>query len=70
MTAADLIAEIETFADRHGIKPATVTSAAVGNSRLHARLRGGGSCTLDIAARLRAYMAERDARENENGVQV
>ena len=56
MDTIDIIKEIEDFAREHEIAPATVTSRAVQNSRLYARLKGGGSCTLKIAARMRAYM--------------
>lgn len=56
MTTEQLISEIEAFASKKGIAPATVTSRAVGNSRLYHRLKGGKSCTLDVAERLRRYM--------------
>lgn len=52
-----LIKEIEQFADAHNIAPATVTSRAVGNSRLYSRIKSGGSCTIRIAESLREYMA-------------
>ena len=58
----DLIAHIEAFATARGIAPATVTSRAVGNSRLYARLVQGGGCSLRIAGKLMAYMAESAAR--------
>ena len=61
MTEADLIAHIESFAGRHGIAPATVTSKAVGNSRLFDLLKAGKSCTLTTAHRIMGYMAEADA---------
>lgn len=57
MTREHLISEIETFAAATGVAPATVTSRAVGNSRLYHRLKAGKSCTLDVAARLRDYMS-------------
>jgi hypothetical protein len=57
MTNEQLISEIEAFASANGIAPATVTSRAVGNSRLYSRLKGGKSCTLGVAERLRKYMA-------------
>ena len=57
MTTEQLISEIEAFASEKGISPATVTSRGVGNSRLYHRLKGGKSCTLDVAERLRKYMA-------------
>jgi hypothetical protein len=63
MTTADLIARIEAFAAKHGIAPATVTSRAVSNSRLYARMKAGGACTLTSAERLVAYMAAEDAKK-------
>lgn len=56
MTRTDLIRMIETFAQSWGIAPATVTSRAVGNSRLYQRMLDGGGCTLGIAEKLIAYM--------------
>lgn len=64
MTTADLIARIEAFAVNHGIAPATVTSRAVANSRLYARMKAGGACTLTSAERLVAYMAAEDAKKS------
>lgn len=61
MTRVDLITEIQSFAARHGIAPATVTSRGVGNSRLYARMLAGGGCNLIVAERLRSYMAITDA---------
>jgi len=61
MMTAQLILEIETFASSKGVAPATVTSRAVGNSRLYHRLKNGKSCTLDVADRLRKYMADNPA---------
>lgn len=61
MTADDLITLIETYAAARGISPATVTSRAVGNSRLYDRLKNGGSCTLEVARRLQAYIAANPA---------
>lgn len=58
MTNEHLISEIEDCARIRAIAPATVTSRAVGNSRLYARLKAGGSCTLIVAERLRAHMAD------------
>lgn len=58
MTHEHLISEIEDCARRRSIAPATVTSRAVGNSRLYARLKAGGSCTLIVAERLRTHMAD------------
>ncbi len=57
MTRDKLISRIESYAKRHGIAPATVTSRAVGNSRLYHRLKAGGGCTIDVAERIWAYTA-------------
>lgn len=57
MTREALILEIEAFAERHGIAPATVTSRAVSNSRLYRRMKEGGGCNVIVAEKLRAYMA-------------
>lgn len=62
MTRDDLIAEIEAFAARHGLAPATVTSRAVANSRLYGRMKAGGGCNVMVAERLRAFM--RSAEED------
>lgn len=56
MTRDKLISRIEAYAAERGIAPATVTSRAVGNSRLYHRLKRGGGCTLDVADRLAAFM--------------
>lgn len=55
MTRSQIIEAIEACAARRNIAPATVTSRAVGNSRLYERLRAGGDCTLDIAAKVIAF---------------
>ncbi len=64
MTDDKLISEIEAFAKVKGIRPATVTSRGVSNSRLYGRLKAGGSCTHRIANRLREYMKENQMRAN------
>lgn len=56
MAHRDLIQKIEAHAVERGIAPATVTSRAVGNSRLYDRLRRGGSCTIRVADRICAYI--------------
>ena len=56
MTRDTIIAAIDAYAAACGLSPATVTSRAVGNSRLYARLRAGGSCNLDTAERVSAFI--------------
>jgi hypothetical protein len=52
MTREQIISAIEAHAARNNIAPATVTSRIVGNSRLYARLKAGGDCTLEIAQKI------------------
>ncbi|WP_152492664.1 hypothetical protein [Roseovarius sp. THAF27] len=61
MTRVQIIKAIEAFGKRHSIAPATVTSRAVGNSRLYSRLQSGGDCTTEIAQRLLNFMERHDA---------
>lgn len=63
MTRSDLIQEIEEFAERHKLAPATVTSRAVGNSRLYRRMKAGGGCNIMIAERLRNFMRGPEAEQ-------
>ena len=57
MTNDELIAKIEAYAGSREIAAATVTSRAVGNSRLYARLKAGGGCTLTVAQRILDFIA-------------
>ncbi|WP_435170781.1 hypothetical protein [Falsirhodobacter sp. 1013] len=67
MTRHELISEIETYAARKGIAPATVTSRAVNNSRLYRRLKADHGCTLDVAGRIMAFIAADGAAPKEQG---
>ncbi len=64
MTPEILKQQIEAFAKAKNIAPATVTSRAVGNSRLFRRLENGGGCGLGTAQRLMAYMAENGSHQS------
>lgn len=57
MTHHDLILQIEAFAAQRNWAPSTVTSRAVGNSRLYSRLKEGKSCTLAVAEKVQSFMA-------------
>lgn len=57
MNRDELINAVEVCARERGIAPATVTSRAVGNSRLYERLLQGGDCTTTTAERLMKYIA-------------
>lgn len=61
MTHSELISEIERYATLQGIAPATVTSRAVGNSRLYARLKAGKGCTIKVATRLLSSIKDGEA---------
>lgn len=63
MTNQQLIKLIERFASAHGIAPATVTSRAVGNSRLYRRLKDGKSCTLNVAERIRSFVGAQEGQD-------
>lgn len=58
MTRTDLLKEIEDFAEANKLAPATVTSRAVGNSRLYHRMKAGGGCNVIVAERLRQFIAK------------
>ncbi|SEL41226.1 hypothetical protein SAMN04488032_1277 [Pacificibacter marinus] len=66
MKKQDIIIAVEAFAGNKGISPATVTSRAVGNSRLYARMKQGGDCTTEVAARLLAYIDKAKIVECDN----
>jgi hypothetical protein len=65
MTREQLISAIEAFAAEATLAPATITSRAVGNSRLYARLKEGGDCTTEISGKVAAFI---DAHRAQNGV--
>ena len=58
MDTKDLIKAIDAYAARNGISPQTVTRRAVGASQLYKRMKNGGSCTLEVAARLREFLSK------------
>lgn len=65
MLIDEFISRLEAFAASHGISPATVTSRAVGNSRLYARLKSGGDCGTRVIERVDKYMADNPPTEGE-----
>lgn len=58
MDSKSLMQSIEAFAKARGIKPATVTSRAVSNSRLYKRLENGGRVWPETAQRIMQWIAE------------
>lgn len=56
MNRKEIILAIEAYASRHGLSPSTVTERAVRNSRLYSRLKAGGDCTTEVAARVLEYI--------------
>lgn len=54
---AEVLAKIETFLDRHKMKPTAFGRSAVGDGNLIANLKAGRSLTLKTAQRVLGYMA-------------
>lgn len=60
-----LIAEIEAYATRRSVKPATVLQYAAGlGGQAWARWRSGAVCTMATAERIRKYMADNPPSES------
>lgn len=60
MTKQQIIQSIEDCAARHGLKPGYVARMATGNFYLYSRLKGGMTCSIDMAERLRAGIKKID----------
>lgn len=58
MDREHLIKAIQAHSSKTGLAPATITGRAANNSRLYYRLVNGGDCTMKIAQKVLAYMAE------------
>jgi len=67
MERETLLAEITEYAARAGWKPSTVCLRAVGNGHLYRRMKEGGDCTTDVAARLRQYMTANPPADRATG---
>jgi hypothetical protein len=52
-----LVAEIEAYAEAVGMAVSTICKKAGGNSEIVRKIRRGGTVTLPIADRIRAYIA-------------
>ena len=63
MTREALLKLIEDYAHANDLAPATVTGRAVGNSRLYARLKGGGGCTIQVVQRLCSFIETSTAED-------
>lgn len=59
---AQLIAEIEAYAKAVGMAESTICKKAGGNAYLLDRMRRGGSVTLTVAERVRAYIVANPPR--------
>lgn len=59
MTREDLLWEIEAFLRESGMGESYFGQAAVGNSKLVARLRDGRSIEIDTANRVKEFMRQR-----------
>lgn len=53
---AKIVSEVEAFLAQHGIAESTFGLRAVNDGKLLARLRAGGSLTLEKAAQVRRYI--------------
>jgi hypothetical protein len=51
-----LLAEIQAFLNRTGMKPSYFGKQAAGNSEIVARLEAGGTVTLRTAERIRKFI--------------
>ncbi len=58
----ELLNEIDQFLAASGMKASYFGKAACGNSELIARLRDGKTVTLATVSRIRAFIAEREAK--------
>jgi hypothetical protein len=63
MEEQDIIRSVENCATKTGLAEATICERAVGNSRLYARLKDGGSCSYKTGRRLLTYI-EREISQN------
>ena len=62
MNTETLLRDIEAFCRRHRMAETYFGARAVNNGKLLARLREGRTVTLSTAERVRAFMAQHDAR--------
>jgi len=67
MSTQELIDEVESHARQCGLSPSTIVSRAVSNGRLYGRLKNGHGCTLETAARIRAYIAKNPPTKTPEG---
>jgi hypothetical protein len=63
MTQEDFQLEVESFIQKHRLTPTTFGLWAMNDSRFVFDLRNGRVCTLVTVARVRAYMAEYEAKQ-------
>lgn len=66
---AELLAEIDAFLAESGMAKTTFGQRAVKNWKLHQRLCSGGSVTLPMKAKIRAFIAEQRARPRMRGIE-
>lgn len=67
--ANDLLSDIRLFLSETGMGPSYFGKAACGNSELVGRLENGGTVTLPIAEKIRAFIAERGASPQAESAQ-
>lgn len=51
-----IVALIEGASKKSGLAPATICGRGVGNTRLYARLKAGGSCSFSTFRRLKEFV--------------
>lgn len=56
-TDADVLARIETFCERHDMKPTTFGRLSIGDGNLVANLKAERSLTLKTAGRVLSFIA-------------
>jgi len=61
--ATDLLSDIRSFLDETGMGPSYFGKVACGNSELVERLEGGRRIWPDTEEKVRAFMAERLAKQ-------
>jgi len=62
-----LLSEVEKFLAVSGMKDSTFGHLTVNDGKFVARLRGGSSCTLETAERIRRFLAEHSEGKSPRG---
>lgn len=57
----NLVREIDRYCAAVGLKPSTLSRKAIDDGKFYKRVRAGGRCWPETAARIRQYMADNPA---------